>query len=187
MCVCVCVRVSVPGRNITKNRYNSEMTSIKVVNCCAVLCHHLDLFLFVCSCLFVYLFVYFVILERHWWHSSTSPITRKRLGYGLGLGLCKFSECFFNFQLYLSVWLVKSVPVNSPHNGQWRGALMFSLICVWINDWVNNREAGDLRRHLGLYDVNVMIGQFSPPYTAWSYIHDAENTTGSPFTNMNQL
>ena len=26
-------------------------------------------------------------------------------------------------------------PVNSPHKGQWRGALMFSLICVWINDW----------------------------------------------------
>ena len=24
---------------------------------------------------------------------------------------------------------------------------MFSLICVWINGWVNNREAGDLRRH----------------------------------------
>ena len=33
--------------------------------------------------------------------------------------------------------------VNSPHKGQWRGALMFSLICVWINGWVNNREAGD--------------------------------------------
>ena len=40
--------------------------------------------------------------------------------------------------------------------GQWRGALMFYLICVWINGWVNNREAGDLRRHLGHYDVNVM-------------------------------
>ena len=38
-------------------------------------------------------------------------------------------------------------PVNSPHKGQWRRALMFSLICVWINDWVNNREAGDLRRY----------------------------------------
>ena len=37
-------------------------------------------------------------------------------------------------------------PVNSPHKGQWRGALIFSLICVWINGWVNNREAGDLRR-----------------------------------------
>ena len=38
-------------------------------------------------------------------------------------------------------------PVNSPHKGQWRGALMFSLIRVWINGWVNNREAGDLRRY----------------------------------------
>ena len=35
--------------------------------------------------------------------------------------------------------------------------LMFSLICAWINDWVNNREAGDLRRHRGHYDVNVMV------------------------------
>ena len=33
---------------------------------------------------------------------------------------------------------------------------MFSLICVWINGWVNNREAGDLRRHRAHYDVNVM-------------------------------
>ena len=47
-------------------------------------------------------------------------------------------------------------PVNSSHKGQWRGALMFSLICVWMNDWVNNREAGDLRRHRGHYDVTVM-------------------------------
>ena len=47
-------------------------------------------------------------------------------------------------------------PVNSPHKGQWRGALMFSLICVWINGWVNNREAGDLRRYRAHYDVIVM-------------------------------
>ena len=47
-------------------------------------------------------------------------------------------------------------PVNSPHKGQWRGALMFSSICVWINGWVNNREAGDLRRHRAHYDVMVM-------------------------------
>ena len=46
--------------------------------------------------------------------------------------------------------------VNSPHKGQWRGALMFSLICAWINGWVNNREAGDLRRHSAHYDVRVM-------------------------------
>ena len=41
-------------------------------------------------------------------------------------------------------------------HGQWRRALMFSLICAWINRWVNNREAGDLRRHHAHYDVIVM-------------------------------
>ena len=48
-------------------------------------------------------------------------------------------------------------PVNSAHKGQWRGALMFSLICAWINGWVNNREAGDLRRHQAHHDVIVMM------------------------------
>ena len=33
---------------------------------------------------------------------------------------------------------------------------MFSLISVWINDWVNNREADDLRRYRAHYDVIVM-------------------------------
>ena len=47
-------------------------------------------------------------------------------------------------------------PVNSPHKGQWRGALMFSLICAWIKGWVNTREAGYLRRHRAHHDVTVM-------------------------------
>ena len=47
-------------------------------------------------------------------------------------------------------------PVNSPHKGQWHGALMFSLICARINGWVNNREADDLRRHQAHCDVIVM-------------------------------
>ena len=51
---------------------------------------------------------------------------------------------------------IHRIPVNSPHKGQWRGALMFSLICVWINGWVNNREAGDLRRYRAHYDVSVI-------------------------------
>ena len=46
-------------------------------------------------------------------------------------------------------------PVNSPHKGQWRGALMFSLICAW-NGWINKREAGDWRRHRAHCDVTVM-------------------------------
>ena len=48
-------------------------------------------------------------------------------------------------------------PVNSSHKGQWRGAVMFSLICTWINGWVNDLEADDLRRHCTHYDVIVMI------------------------------
>ena len=39
---------------------------------------------------------------------------------------------------------------------RWRGALMFSLICVWINGWVNNGEAGDLKHYRAHYDVIVM-------------------------------
>ena len=52
-------------------------------------------------------------------------------------------------------------PVNSPHKGQWHGALMFLWSAPWINGWVNNREAGDLRRHRAHYDVNVMLLQFT--------------------------
>ena len=33
---------------------------------------------------------------------------------------------------------------------------MFSLIYVWIKGWVNNREAGDLKRHHPHYDNTVM-------------------------------
>ena len=47
-------------------------------------------------------------------------------------------------------------PVNSPLKGQRPGALMFSLICVWINGSINDREAGDLTRHHVHYDVTVM-------------------------------
>ena len=49
--------------------------------------------------------------------------------------------------------------VNSAHKGQWRGALMFYLICAWINGWVNNREAGELRRNRTHHDVTEMFWQ----------------------------
>ena len=47
-------------------------------------------------------------------------------------------------------------PVDSPHQGQWREALVFSLVSTWTNGWANNRDAGDLRRHRAHYDVIVM-------------------------------
>ena len=36
---------------------------------------------------------------------------------------------------------------------------MFTLICVWINGCVNNREAGDFRRYCAHYGVTVMYEQ----------------------------
>ena len=47
--------------------------------------------------------------------------------------------------------------VDSPHKGQWRGTLMFSLICASTKNWTNNREAGDLRRYRIQDDATVMI------------------------------
>ena len=46
--------------------------------------------------------------------------------------------------------------VNFPHKGQWRGDLIFSLMCAWKNVWVNSHEACDLRRYCAHYDVPVM-------------------------------
>ena len=48
-------------------------------------------------------------------------------------------------------------PVNSPHKGQWRRVLMFSLICAWTNGWICNRDASHLRRHRAHYDVAQCI------------------------------
>ena len=31
--------------------------------------------------------------------------------------------------------------VNSPHKGQWPGALMFSLICAWITAWRLSKQS----------------------------------------------
>ena len=58
-------------------------------------------------------------------------------------------------------------PVNSPHKDHWRGALMFSLICIWINGWVNNHEAGDLRRYRAHYDVTEMETERSSGSQTW--------------------
>ena len=99
------------------------------------------------------------------------PLTRHQMHEGI-CHLCFWYHClgcpFFyakyddvikwkHFPRYWSfVRGIHRSPKNSPHKSQWRGALMFSLICVWINGWVNNHEAGDLRRYYAHYDAGVM-------------------------------
>ena len=51
-------------------------------------------------------------------------------------------------------------PVKSPHKGQWRGALMFSLIYAWTDSWTNNGDAGDSIRYRAHYDFIAMRRQF---------------------------
>ena len=62
-------------------------------------------------------------------------------------------------------------PVNSSHKGQWRGALMFTLICAWINGWVNNRAHHDVivmcshiwKRNYGLWPSDDIWRYWSIP------------------------
>ena len=83
-------------------------------------------------------------------------------------------------------------PMNSPHKGQWRGALMFSLICARMNGWVNNREAGDLRRHPTHCDAIVMFCRISFRLENGSYRPDLGwcvvwlNSDSNPKLNMNK-
>ena len=67
--------------------------------------------------------------------------------------------------------------VNSHHKGQWRRALMFSLICAWIN---GNPEAGDLRRHCTLYDFTIMV------FCLLSLSHPISGDLCNLFTNFLQ-
>ena len=69
---------------------------------------------------------------------------------------------------------------TGEHKGQWRGALMFSLTCVWINDWVNNGEAGDLRRYRAHYDVTIMqCMTLNDIHVAIMYIIENQQVAGS--------
>ena len=76
-------------------------------------------------------------VQKHLWHDDVLK--------------WKHFPCYSPF-----VWGIHRSPVNSSHKGQWRGALMFSLICTWINGWVSSCEAGDLRRYCAHYDATVM-------------------------------
>ena len=71
----------------------------------------------------------------------------------------KHFPCYWRF-----VQGIHRSPVNSTHKGQWRESLMFSLNCVWTNGWINNRDAGDLKRHRAHYDDDCNVYRI----TTWS-------------------
>ena len=99
--------------------------------------------------------------QKSWWHKKKLIVCHIISENGIELTLhvakpfvkkiTKFNEARRNYDAikwkhFLRHWpFVRGIhwsPVNSPHKGQWRGTLMLSLICAWIDGWVNNREAG---------------------------------------------
>ena len=80
---------------------------------------------------------------RNQWKILNWPCTRQsRLTYNR----CFYYDDVIKWKHFPRHWpFVRGIhrsPVNSPQKGQWRGALMFSLICALPNRWVNNRDAG---------------------------------------------
>ena len=85
----------------------------------------------------------------------------KCIVYTLGGAICDHNhDDVIKWKHFPRYWLfVREIHrslVNSPRKGQWRGALMFTLICARIKGWVNNGAAGDLRRNRAHYGVTVM-------------------------------
>ena len=82
---------------------------------------------------------------------------------------------------------INRTPVNFPHKGQWFGALMFSLICVWIYGRLNNHEAGDLRRYRTHYEVIAMIWLCSSGIRANVQLHDQAQPFYSSIRSLSKL
>ena len=62
-----------------------------------------------------------------------------------------------NFSALLAICAENSpVPDDFPSQRPVTRSFDVTLICVWINGWVNNREAGELRRYPAHSDVPVM-------------------------------
>ena len=102
-------------------------------------------------------------LNSHWalWPWGDGPVNRtETFGSTTSLkhNLSWWRHQMETFSALLAICAGNSpVPVKSPHKGQWRGTLMFTLICARINGWVNNCEAGDFKRNRAHYDVIVMV------------------------------
>ena len=116
----------------------------------------------------------YVLLYPYWYHFPQTIYSNAFHWVKIVVSWSKFShDDVIKRKYFPRNWpFVRGIhrsPGNSPHKGQWREAMMFSLICVWINGWVNNREAGDLRRCRAHYDVIVMVEVISAGSTIDTY------------------
>ena len=92
------------------------------------------------------------VIQR--WHRHCHILINNMISFST---LRKSHDDIIKWKHFPRNWPFRRGIRRNPHKGQWRGALMFSLICVWINDWVNNCEGGDFRRYRARYDVIVIV------------------------------
>ena len=148
-----------------------------------------------CTCIMYYIFLIILIVAiisycyyhiGHWLTPMHRPMSTVRIqlhGWTEHPGLnptiwnvCTMHDDVIKWKHFPRYWpFVRGIhrsPMNSLYKGQWCGALVFSLICVWINGWVNSGGAGDLRRYRAHYDVNVMDRN---TWSLWNTIFFREN------------
>ena len=104
------------------------------------------------------------ILETWWYyHVIITPcfIKPSRCFYHIMSGLGILSISWWRHQMETFSASLALCAGNTPVTGEFhaqrpvtRSFDGFFFICTWINGWVNNREAGDLRRH-----SNVISGE----------------------------
>ena len=99
--------------------------------------------------------------DPNWAFPDYRPVAAfKSLRFALFVLFCTWWRHHMEtFSALLALCAGKS-PVTTESSSQrkasdaelWR----FTLICAWTNGWVNDGDAGDLRRHRAHYDVTVM-------------------------------
>ena len=98
----------------------------------------------ICNTAYIYTYIYMYI--RALYLNYISHVTHVK-----HITLFFKQKAWWRHQMETFPALLAICAGNSPHKGQWRGALTFSSICTYINGWVKNREAGDMRRHRAHY------------------------------------
>ena len=94
------------------------------------------------------------------------------------------SDTWWRHQMETFSALLATCAVNSPVTGDFPAqrpvARSFDFfICVWINGWVNNREAGDQRHYHAHYDVTVMTSDiFTRSSNVW-LVHKSDMSLSS--------
>ena len=131
------------------------------------------------------------LLWVFWWKRSCYKGVLLYLQSGKNKNTCNWSS-YFRIFMAKSWWHhqmenlstelaigAENSPVTSEFPTQRPVTRSFDvfLLCAWLNGWVNNCEAGDLRCHHAHYDVSVMYNQSAAVHSSSTYyLHPKFNT-----------